>query len=228
VLTGGVLLLIAGTLGLWAGWQKDPWLAALLAANFAAFVWRALVRFAFTVREYGAARDSAIGAHSGDQRDRDPCRARALLAYVRTLRGEAPRWDKTFTTRTRRNWPCSSTGMRDATAFRGQPLLVFAGCCARGSVARGAVAAVAPTAFPDRDLAGRRGRRARGAIAAVRQSGAGIDTVFAPPVRAGSWRVPAAPSCRGLDRAAGRGCVPPRVTAPGRRPAGSGAPCGRS
>ncbi|HEU4649874.1 MAG TPA: glycosyl transferase family protein, partial [Croceibacterium sp.] len=39
VLTGGILLLVAGALGLVGRWPPDPWLALLLSANFAAFVW---------------------------------------------------------------------------------------------------------------------------------------------------------------------------------------------
>lgn len=97
VLTGGILLLAAGALGLVGRWQMDPWLAVLLAANFAAFLWRAVVRFAFTVREYGHAEGlravaripvaNAIAILAG---------GRALAAYVRTLRGEKPQWEKTF------------------------------------------------------------------------------------------------------------------------------------
>jgi adsorption protein B len=97
VLTGGLLLLVAGALGLVGRWQEDPWLAALLAANFAAFVWRALVRFAFTVREYGSAEGfRAIGRIPVTNVIAILAGARALLAYVRTLGGQAPRWDKTF------------------------------------------------------------------------------------------------------------------------------------
>lgn len=97
VLAGGVLLLVAGAFGLVGPWRIDPWLGALLTANVAAFAWRALVRFAFTVREYGLAEglravvripvSNGIAILAG---------ARALAAYVRTLCGQQPRWDKTF------------------------------------------------------------------------------------------------------------------------------------
>lgn len=97
VLSGGILLTVASALGFVGHWQMDPWLAWLLAANFAAFVWRAVVRFAFTVREYGRAEGlravgripvaNAIAIFAG---------ARALFAYVRTLCGESPKWEKTF------------------------------------------------------------------------------------------------------------------------------------
>ena len=97
VLTGGVLLLIAGALGLVGGWHKDPWLAALLGANFAAFIWRTLVRFAFTVREYGGREGfRAIGRIPVTNAITILAGGRALLAYVGTLCGQAPRWDKTF------------------------------------------------------------------------------------------------------------------------------------
>ena len=90
------LLLVAGAFGLAAPWRPDPWLAALLAVNAAAFAWRAAVRCAFTAREYGWAEGLlavlripvsnliAIGAGY-----------RALLAYARTLLGAPPRWEKT-------------------------------------------------------------------------------------------------------------------------------------
>ena len=93
----GVVLLAAGALGLVAPWKIDPLLSALLAANFAAFAWRAGVRFAFTAREYGWAEgfravvripvSNLIAIAAG---------GRALLAYTRTLLGEQPRWEKTF------------------------------------------------------------------------------------------------------------------------------------
>lgn len=97
VLTGGILLLAAGALGLVGRWQMDPWLAALLAANFAAFVWRAVMRFAFTVREYGHAEGlRAVGRIPVSNAIAILAGGRALFAYVRTLRGEKPRWEKTF------------------------------------------------------------------------------------------------------------------------------------
>jgi adsorption protein B len=97
VLAGGVALLAADALGFVAPWQIDPWLAILVAANFVAFIWRAAVRFAFTAREYGWAEglwavaripiSNAIAIIAG---------RRALFAYIRTLCGEKPRWEKTF------------------------------------------------------------------------------------------------------------------------------------
>ena len=77
-----------------------PTLALLLAANFAAFVWRATMRFAFTAREYGVIEGfravlripvaNIIAIMAG---------RRALMAYARTLRGSGVVWDKTPHTR---------------------------------------------------------------------------------------------------------------------------------
>jgi adsorption protein B len=96
VFAGGILLLVAGALGFVGPWRMDPWLVALLAANLAAVVWRALVRCAFTVREYGRAEGlRAIGRIPVANFVAICAGVRALLAYVRTLCGQAPRWDKT-------------------------------------------------------------------------------------------------------------------------------------
>ena len=68
----------------------------MLAMSFAAFVWRATWRFGFTAREYGLREGlrsllripvaNVIAILAG---------RRALFAYVRTLRGELVRWEKT-------------------------------------------------------------------------------------------------------------------------------------
>lgn len=96
ILALGMVLWAADGLGLVRQWHSDPWLLALLLANFASFVWRAVMRFAFTARDYGwkegvravlripVANFIAILAGR-----------RALAAYARTLRGAAPHWDKT-------------------------------------------------------------------------------------------------------------------------------------
>lgn len=91
------VLFAAGALGLVAPWRMEPWLVALLAANSTAFVWRAAIRFACTAREYGWAEglwavvripvSNLVAIAAG---------RRALVAYVRTLFGEQPRWEKTF------------------------------------------------------------------------------------------------------------------------------------
>lgn len=73
-----------------------PLLKVLLIANAAAFVWRVVMRFGFTAREYGwregllaAARlplSNVIAIIAG---------RRALFAYAAGLGGRAPAWDKT-------------------------------------------------------------------------------------------------------------------------------------
>lgn len=102
LLTGYTLFLVAlglGALDL-AGydrpWEPTPLLLALLAINMTAFIWRAVMRFAFTAREYGAMEGlravlripvaNVIAIMAG---------RRALFAYSRTLRGGDPEWDKT-------------------------------------------------------------------------------------------------------------------------------------
>ncbi|BBC74214.1 conserved hypothetical protein [Altererythrobacter sp. B11] len=103
VLFAGYLLLLvaallwpARALGYAAPSQHGQLVNWLLLANFISFGWRAALRFAFTAREYGRAEAARavlrvpvanlIAILSG---------RRALFAYVRTLRGAAPRWDKT-------------------------------------------------------------------------------------------------------------------------------------
>lgn len=104
VLSVGYLLLVMGgavwlasTLGLVRPWQIDPLLTVLIAANFASLAWRIMMRFAFTTREYGWREglravprvivSNVIAIMAG---------RRAIVAYVRTLRGARPQWDKTF------------------------------------------------------------------------------------------------------------------------------------
>jgi adsorption protein B len=71
-------------------------LQVLLTANLAFLVWRAASRAAFTAREFGWEEglravlripvSNVIAIMAG---------RRALVAYCRSLAGEAPRWDKT-------------------------------------------------------------------------------------------------------------------------------------
>ncbi|OYX47469.1 MAG: hypothetical protein B7Y87_00975 [Sphingomonadales bacterium 32-64-22] len=103
VLFCGYLLLGLGTLslllrhfGLGPTWKPDALLLWLLWLNIASFVWRAGMRFAFTTREYGWVEGlraimrmpvaNVVAIMAG---------RRALFAYLRTLRGKAPTWDKT-------------------------------------------------------------------------------------------------------------------------------------
>ncbi len=90
------LMYLLGAFGIDRPWKADPLLSALVVANLVSFVWRALLRFAFTAREYGALEGlravlripvcNVISIMAG---------RRALVAYLRTLRGGAPFWEKT-------------------------------------------------------------------------------------------------------------------------------------
>ena len=96
LLAFGTLLWLADALGQEHVWPADPLVWWLLAINVASFAWRALARFAFTTREYGAIEGlravlriplaNVVAIMAGH---------RALVAYARTLRGAKPAWDKT-------------------------------------------------------------------------------------------------------------------------------------
>lgn len=87
---------LLGELGVDRPWKADPLLSWLVWANLVSFVWRAGLRFAFTAREYGAKEGmmavlripvaNIISIMAG---------RRALMAYLRTLRGASPQWEKT-------------------------------------------------------------------------------------------------------------------------------------
>ena len=103
VLAVGYLLLVLSTLSVLlaelmgvAHWQPDPLLKGLLAANLVSFVWRAGMRFAFTAREYGW-REGAWAVLRIPVANVTAIMAgrRALFAYVRSLWGAPPTWDKT-------------------------------------------------------------------------------------------------------------------------------------
>ncbi len=97
-----LLLAIAGVLlaarmaGYARPWQAGPLLQFLILANLTGFVWRASLRCLFTAREYGWAEGfravlriplaNIIAIMAG---------RRALFAYLRTLGGAPPAWDKT-------------------------------------------------------------------------------------------------------------------------------------
>ncbi|AKH42486.1 adsorption protein B [Altererythrobacter atlanticus] len=96
------LLLLSGILFVARGfsfvpaWHADPVILALIAANFASLLWRAGMRFLFTAREYGLMEglravlrlpmSNIIAIMAG---------RRAVFAYLGTLAGAPPRWDKT-------------------------------------------------------------------------------------------------------------------------------------
>jgi len=87
---------LAQLAGLGGAAEPSPLITALLAVNFLSFAWRAGWRFVFTAREYGPVEGlrailripvaNMIAIIAG---------RRALTAYVASLGGRAPRWDKT-------------------------------------------------------------------------------------------------------------------------------------
>jgi adsorption protein B len=97
-----LLILIEAVLGIarLSGWQEQlelsPLAVFMLRLSFVALVWRALWRFGFTASEYGLAEGllavaripvaNVIAIMAG---------RRALAAYVRSLVGGTPDWDKT-------------------------------------------------------------------------------------------------------------------------------------
>ena len=90
------VLWLAQLLGVGHPWQPSGALVVVLWANLASFVWRAVVRFAFTAREYGWAEGvravlripsaNIIAIMAG---------RRALVAYIASLLGVRPLWEKT-------------------------------------------------------------------------------------------------------------------------------------
>ena len=90
------VLWLAERLGFARPWEPSGALLVVLWANLASFAWRTLVRFAFTAREYGWAEGlravlrlphaNVIAIMAG---------RRALAAYVASLFGARPRWEKT-------------------------------------------------------------------------------------------------------------------------------------
>lgn len=97
-----LLVLVSGVIGI-AGWfglflpvKASPLLTNMLVICSIAFVWRALVRAAFTTREFGWREgllamlripvSNVIAIMAG---------RRAVVAYIATLRGAEARWDKT-------------------------------------------------------------------------------------------------------------------------------------
>ena len=97
-----VLVVLAGLLWIMAAAgmgrppELTPFLQQALALNAAALLWRIGMRIAFTAREHGWAEGmrsvaripvaNIIAIMAG---------RRAFVAYLRTLAGQAPRWDKT-------------------------------------------------------------------------------------------------------------------------------------
>ena len=96
----GAVLWAARLLGFGRPWPGeivgDPLVKWLIAANLAGFAWRALIRFGFTAREYGAGEGArAVLRIPVTNIVAIMAARRALAAYARTLAGAPPRWDKT-------------------------------------------------------------------------------------------------------------------------------------
>ena len=74
----------------------SPLLKVVLAANLASLVWRIAMRFAFTAREHGlGAGLFAVARIPVTNIVAIMAGRRAFVAYLRSLRGNPPRWDKT-------------------------------------------------------------------------------------------------------------------------------------
>ena len=112
------VLWIASQFGYGETLMLTPMLKILLAANFATFVWRAVMRFGFTAQEFGLVEGframlripiaNIIAIMAG---------RRALAAYIRSLAGEALVWDKTpHSTHPARDFRRSGTTLEGATA----------------------------------------------------------------------------------------------------------------
>lgn len=95
VLLSGVVG-VAALFGLYLPARPSPLLAAMLIVCSIAFVWRAIVRAAFTTREFGW-REGVLAVLRIPVSNVIAIMAgrRAILAYMATLRGAEARWDKT-------------------------------------------------------------------------------------------------------------------------------------
>jgi len=90
------ILWVADVTGMDRPWLGDPLTQALIAINFCSFLWRAAMRFAFTTNEYGW-REGALAVLRIPVANIIAIMAgrRALFAYMGTLGGKLPKWDKT-------------------------------------------------------------------------------------------------------------------------------------
>ncbi|MGZ3171698.1 MAG: glycosyltransferase family 2 protein [Croceibacterium sp.] len=90
------VLWIADALRFGRPWQPSGMLVVILWANLASFAWRASLRFAFTAREYGAAEGlRAVLRMPSSNIIAIMAGRRAFAAYVASLLGAHPRWEKT-------------------------------------------------------------------------------------------------------------------------------------
>ena len=97
-----VLLLLSGLawglslIGVAVPLPVSPLLKVVLAANLASLVWRIAMRFAFTAREHGLAEGLfAVARIPVTNIVAIMAGRRAFVAYLRSLGGNPPRWDKT-------------------------------------------------------------------------------------------------------------------------------------
>lgn len=90
------ILWLAELGGLIRPWQRDPVADAMIIFCLGSFIWRAGMRFAFTTREYGPMEGimAILRIPVGNLITILAAR-RALLAYLRSLAGKKPGWDKT-------------------------------------------------------------------------------------------------------------------------------------
>jgi adsorption protein B len=90
------VLWFANLLGFGRPWEPSGALQWVLWANFASIVWRAVMRFAFTTREYGWTQGiSAVLRMPSANIVAIMAGRRAFVAYVASLLGARPRWEKT-------------------------------------------------------------------------------------------------------------------------------------
>ena len=103
VLAAAYLLLVIDAVLLgahWAGlvpaYAPSGMLKIMLLLSFSGFIWRAVMRFSFTAREYGLAEGfRAVARIPVSNIISIMAGRRAFVAYFRTLRGGAVMWDKT-------------------------------------------------------------------------------------------------------------------------------------
>ena len=90
------VLWLANLLGFGRPWEPSGALHPVLWVNFFSIVWRAVMRFAFTTREYGWAQGvSAVLRMPSANIIAIMAGRRAFAAYVASLLGAHPRWEKT-------------------------------------------------------------------------------------------------------------------------------------
>jgi adsorption protein B len=90
------VLWLADLLGFGRPWEPSGVLLVVVWSNLISFLWRALMRFAFTTREYGFAEGvRAVMRIPSANIVAIMAGRRAFAAYVASLMGSRPRWEKT-------------------------------------------------------------------------------------------------------------------------------------